>query len=79
MSQIAVGSFVLVEDSMGRKHRKIAISPPTQGVDIPIVWVCRPEEWEASRKEGREAEGVPWPIADVEASQEGPSDVLQQP
>lgn len=35
------------------------------GRDFAVVWICRPEEWEAAQAEGREPEGVPWPAEDV--------------
>ena len=68
MRQIGPGVAVLVTDSKGRKHPKIALSAIVEGTDIQVVWVCRTEEWETSRKEGREAEGMPWPASDVELS-----------
>ena len=59
------GTPVTVRDALGEKLRRIALSPPKRGEDFPIVLVCRPEEWEAARAEGREPEGVPWPREDV--------------
>ncbi len=59
------GTQVIVRDALGEELRRIALSPPMRGEDFPVVWVCRPEEWEAAQAEEREPEGVPWPREDV--------------
>lgn len=56
---------VIVRDSQGREHRKIALTGVTDGRDIPVVWACREDEWDAALREQREAVGVPWPAKDV--------------
>lgn len=66
--QIAGGTPVIVRDSLGRSHEKIATSERESGLDGPIVWACRPEEWVAAAAEGREPVSVPWPAEDVEAA-----------
>jgi hypothetical protein len=43
------------------------------GEDFAVVWVCRPEEWEQAQAEGREPEGVPWPIEDVRVIEHEPA------
>lgn len=63
--QIAGGIAVIVRDSLGRSHEKIATSEREPGLDGPIVWACRPEEWKAAEVEGREPISVPWPAEDV--------------
>ncbi len=35
-----------------------------------VVRVCTEEEWSAAQQEGREPDGVPWPIEDVERVEE---------
>jgi hypothetical protein len=62
---IVPGVVVLVTDSRGRDHRKVALSRVVAGRDIPVIWACREDEWEAARREQREPEGVPWPAKDV--------------
>jgi hypothetical protein len=36
----------------------------------PIVYICREEEWQAAKREGREPEDYGWPAADVEPDRE---------
>ncbi len=66
MRQIEKGDAVRVEDWRGQKHGRRAISPAVRGHDFVVVWICREEEWEAARSEGREPQGMPWPEPDVE-------------
>lgn len=61
------GQRVTVIDFSGDPHPRIALSGAQRGTDFLVVWVCRPEEWEAAQREGREPEGVPWPYEDVRA------------
>jgi len=68
MESITRGTRIVVTDSRGRTHTKIALSEVVQGRDIRVVWACREEEWTAARGEGREPEGVPWPASDVVVS-----------
>jgi hypothetical protein len=67
------GTLVIVRDALGSELKRIALGPPKRGEDFPVVWVCRPEEWEAARAEGREPEGVPWPREDVHAVEHEPA------
>lgn len=64
-SSIIPGSRVVVRDSRGREHPKVALSAVQQGIDIPVIWACSEEEWVTARLEHREADGVPWPAWDV--------------
>jgi len=59
------GTPVVVRDALGDELRRIALGPPKRGEDFPVVWVCRVEEWEAARAEGRDPDAVPWPREDV--------------
>ncbi len=65
LDAIKLGTPVLVTDSQGREHRKIALTPVTSGRDILGVWACREDEWTAAHLEQRPPEGVPWPAEDV--------------
>jgi hypothetical protein len=67
MDSIEVGQRVVARSSGDRRLEKRAITGVIMGDDFPVVWVCREEEWEAARNEGREAAGVPWPADAVEA------------
>jgi len=62
---IAPGDRVLALNARGERGERVALSEVVPGHDFPVVWICRPEEWEAARLEGREPEGVPWPAEDV--------------
>jgi hypothetical protein len=66
---ITRGTSVVVRDSQGREHQKIALSGVTAGRDIAVVWACRPSEWVAALAEDRDPDGVPWPAADVRAAE----------
>jgi hypothetical protein len=69
MSRIQRGSAVLVRDAFGRELERVAVDSPGRGEDFPVVWVCRPEEWQAAQAEGREPDAVPWPVEDVEVAE----------
>jgi hypothetical protein len=65
-----VGSFragdqVEVVDAEGERLRRRTLGGVVDGVDFPVVWVCREEEWLAAQREGRKPDGVPWPAEDV--------------
>jgi hypothetical protein len=62
---ICAGVKVIVVDSQGKQHQKIALSGVVDGYDIPVVWACREDEWQAAASEKREPDGVPWPAEDV--------------
>jgi hypothetical protein len=65
MKSIDYGDQVTATDAAGAGLPKRALGTIVQGVDFPVIWVCREEEWEAARQEGRDPEGVPWPAEDV--------------
>ena len=62
---ITPGERVLALNARGERGERVALTGVVQGRDFPVVWICRPEEWEAARAEEREPEGVPWPAEDV--------------
>ncbi len=59
------GTAVLARDVGGRMLRKRALTGVVAGSNFDVVWVCREEEWDAARREGREPDAVPWPADDV--------------
>lgn len=67
------GTPLIVRDAFGTDLQRVALSSPKRGEDFPVVWVCRPEEWEAAHAEGREPEGVPWPREDVHVVEHEPA------
>ena len=72
MKTIDHGDLVTATDAEGVLLPKRALGGIIQGVDFPVVWVCREEEWEAAQQEGREPEGVPWPAEDVQLRARSP-------
>lgn len=52
-------------DLRGAEHHEIALAGVVAGTDIPVVWACREDEWQAATGKGREPEGMPWPAEDV--------------
>lgn len=44
---------------------------PMMGDDFAVVWVARPEEWEAATAEGCDPQGFPWPAEDVTIAEPG--------
>ncbi len=74
MSSFHLGDHVVVVDAEGERLPKRALGGVVDGMDSPVVWVCREEEWEAAHREGREPEGVPWPAEDVSAA--APADAV---
>jgi hypothetical protein len=63
---IAKESPIRVRDVHGHWLERIALGGVVQGRDFPVVWACRPEEWERAVREGDEPVGAPWPAEDVE-------------
>lgn len=70
MKSIDSGDLVTATDAKGVGLPKRALGKIVQGVDFPVIWVCREEEWQAAQLEGRDPEGVPWPAEDVHLSPE---------
>jgi hypothetical protein len=65
VNEIKRGDHVVAIDAIGTPLPKRALSGVERGASFPIVWVSRPDEWDAAEREGREPEGVPWPADDV--------------
>lgn len=59
------GDLVVAVDAEGEELPRRALSGPVNGANFEVVWVCREEEWHAALREGREPDGVPWPVEDV--------------
>lgn len=59
------GSPVIAVSRWEGELHWIATTGVTRGVNFPVVWICSPGEWEASRREHRDPEAVPWPARDV--------------
>jgi hypothetical protein len=67
MDQFSVGDLLVVRDAGGRKFRKRALGPAVPGHNFTVVWMCSEDEWAAARAEGREPDGRPWPVEDIES------------
>lgn len=65
MLQINKGDRVMARAADDEQLERRALTGVVMGVDFEVVWVVRPEEWEAAQAQGREPEGVPWPAEDV--------------
>lgn len=63
--EITRGQPVTVIDAFGAELERVALTGPQRGLDMAVIWVCRPEELAEAETEGREPEGVPWPLEDV--------------
>ena len=61
MQAIEIGQKVIARSSADKLLEKRALTGVVMGDDFPVVWVCPEEEWNAAQREGREADGVPWP------------------
>lgn len=59
------GDLVIAVDAAGEELPRRALGGPVDGVSFVVVWVCREEEWHAAQREGRQPDGVPWPVEDV--------------
>jgi hypothetical protein len=59
------GDKVVAVNALGQHVERVALTGVLAGHDFMVIWVCKPEEWEAAQKEGREPEGMPYPQEDV--------------
>lgn len=68
------GMRVLARDVSGRDHERIAVTGVVDGRDFPVVWICKPEDYEivvagvvASPDSPRDLRehAWPWPSEDV--------------
>ncbi len=64
-TQIVPGAHVKIRGGTGKVLFKRAVTPVVQGRDFRVVRACSEEEWEAARREGREADSVAWPAESV--------------
>jgi hypothetical protein len=62
---IVRGDLVIAVDASRRELPRRALGGPIMGQDFMVIWVCREEEWHAAQREGRQPDGVPWPVEDV--------------
>jgi hypothetical protein len=65
MTEIKRGDWVVAIDARGVELRRRALGGPMRGQNFMVVPVCRPEEWDAAEREGREPDPIPWPAEDV--------------
>src|SRR5256885_13823849 len=66
LAPIRAGDRVSVRTASNRLLERRAITGIVMGHDFEVVWVCREDEWEAARTEGRRATGLPWPADAVQ-------------
>jgi hypothetical protein len=66
MPAIQAGTRVLGESAFGDKIEFVALSGPVEGKDFMVVWVCLPDEFDKAARQGRDPEGIPWPVEAVE-------------
>jgi hypothetical protein len=64
LPQVHPGDRIVVQSITGPLQR-VATSEVVAGVRFVVVWACLVEEWEASRREERSPDAVPWPAEDV--------------
>jgi len=65
MPEIQPGQAVIARTASDREIEKRAVTGVVMGHDFPVVWLSRPEEWEAAERDGRKPDAVPWPAEDV--------------
>lgn len=61
MNNIQPGQRILVKTAGGDWIARVAASEIEAGDRFPIVWVCKPEEWQIAKSEQRDPEVMPWP------------------
>jgi hypothetical protein len=66
MDDVKRGDLVTAIDAEGEELPRRAIGGVIKGDrGLPVIWVCREEEWHAALRDGRQPDGVPWPAGDV--------------
>jgi hypothetical protein len=70
LPSITPGDPIIVLNAYGEREARRAITGVVAGLDFPVVWACRQEEWDAAATERRDPQGVPWPAEDVELASE---------
>jgi hypothetical protein len=68
METLKMGDVLIVRDAGGRQFQKRALGPAVPGHDFMVIWMCSEAEWTAAKVEGRDPEGAPWPVEDVEGA-----------
>lgn len=71
--EIQPGDKVIVVDAFGVEHERRALTGVVPAHDFDVVWACRENEWETAVAEGRQPEGVPWPVEDVRPAANAPA------
>jgi hypothetical protein len=71
MQTIERGDMVLARTATNEWVRRRALTGPVQGMDFPVVWVCREEDWSRAASTPTKEVGVPWPADEVRPSAEG--------
>lgn len=62
---IGRGSRVEVTTALGERVVMRALSGPQPGMDFEVIWVATEDEYQAAAREGRDADGLPWPTEAV--------------
>jgi hypothetical protein len=70
VAAIRPGNTVMVRTALGDWRQRRAVTGVELGDRFPVVWACRPEEWDAAQAEGRDPDAVPWPAEDVRLAEE---------
>lgn len=65
VNEIKPGALVAIRTADDRRLHRRAASGVVAGLDFPVVWICKDEEWEAAQADSREPDAVPWPAEDV--------------
>jgi len=78
MPEIQPGQTVVARTASDREIEKRAVTGVVMGHDFPVVWVSRPEEWEAAERDGRKPDAVPWPAEDVRSPFEKFTDLTRR-
>jgi hypothetical protein len=63
--EIRAGDHVEVVNARGERTERVALTGVIRGRDFPVIRVCTVEEYDAAQREGRDPDGVPWPVEDV--------------
>ena len=61
---ITAGMVIKVTTASGEQVPMRALGEPTRGRDVPIVWVCTEDDYEAAVA-GDETVRIPWPLDSV--------------
>lgn len=67
MGDFQRGDWITADAADGVRRELRALGGVVAGGDFAVVWACSPAEWDAAEAEGREPEGIPWPVEDVAA------------